>query len=208
VDDNKVMGRPCKYGHSGLRYKHSRACVQCNKERNSRPDVKAQQLKANKRRYQEVRNPTLEQQRAYRETPRGRALQMLQGVRARSKKKGLSVSITLEWLEGKLSSGVCEITGLPFDFSRVGLKGPHAPSLDRIDASKGYVPENCRVILWALNTAFSWWGEESFGVIAKAWFEGCGASHDRDINAAKNILSRAEVSASVSGNEFLRKREV
>jgi len=29
----------------------------------------------------------------------------------------------------------------------------------------------------------------------------CGASHDRDVNAARNILRRAEVSASVSGNE-------
>jgi IS605 OrfB family transposase len=29
----------------------------------------------------------------------------------------------------------------------------------------------------------------------------CGESHDRDINAARNLLRRAEVSASVSGNE-------
>jgi putative transposase len=29
----------------------------------------------------------------------------------------------------------------------------------------------------------------------------CGESHDRDVNAARNILCRAEVSASVSGNE-------
>jgi putative transposase len=30
----------------------------------------------------------------------------------------------------------------------------------------------------------------------------CGESHDRDVNAARNILRRAEVSASVSGNEL------
>ena len=30
----------------------------------------------------------------------------------------------------------------------------------------------------------------------------CGESHDRDVNAARNILRRAEASASMSGNEF------
>ncbi len=36
----------------------------------------------------------------------------------------------------------------------------------------------------------------------RAWICGdCGASHDRDINAAKNILARAKLLVSVSGNE-------
>lgn len=33
----------------------------------------------------------------------------------------------------------------------------------------------------------------------------CGESHDRDVNAARNILRRAEASVSVSGNESRRK---
>ncbi|HEY3516963.1 MAG TPA: transposase [Gammaproteobacteria bacterium] len=36
----------------------------------------------------------------------------------------------------------------------------------------------------------------------RAWTcSGCGEPHDRDVNAARNILARAKVLASVSGNE-------
>lgn len=40
------------------------------------------------------------------------------------------------------------------------------------------------------------------GLTVRQWDCGdCGESHDRDVNAARNILSRAKVMASVSGNE-------
>ena len=40
------------------------------------------------------------------------------------------------------------------------------------------------------------------GLRIRRWIcRDCGESHDRDVNAAKNILRRAELSASVSGNE-------
>lgn len=39
-------------------------------------------------------------------------------------------------------------------------------------------------------------------LVVRGWIcSDCGVSHDRDVNAARNILARAEVSASVSGNE-------
>lgn len=41
------------------------------------------------------------------------------------------------------------------------------------------------------------------GLVVRSWICGeCGASHDRDTNAAKNILLRAEVPVSVCGNEL------
>jgi len=39
-------------------------------------------------------------------------------------------------------------------------------------------------------------------LVVRAWTgSGCGEPHDRDVNAARNILARAKVLASVSGNE-------
>lgn len=41
------------------------------------------------------------------------------------------------------------------------------------------------------------------GLVVRAWdCVDCGESHDRDVNAARNILACAEVSASVRGNEL------
>lgn len=41
------------------------------------------------------------------------------------------------------------------------------------------------------------------GLTVRRWDCGdCGESHDRDVNAARNILRRAEIPASVSGNEL------
>jgi IS605 OrfB family transposase len=40
------------------------------------------------------------------------------------------------------------------------------------------------------------------GLVVRRWTCECGVTHDRDVNAARNILRRAEVSASVCGNEL------
>jgi hypothetical protein len=62
-----------------------------------------------------------------------------------------------DWLKAKVDAGVCELTGTPFDFS--GRKGnPYAPSLDRIDSSKGYTRDNVRLVCFGLNAAMNVWG--------------------------------------------------
>ena len=82
---------------------------------------------------------------------RNPASSLLTNCKSRAKDKGLEFSLTLEWVKQRLKAGVCEVTGI--DFLLGSLRHPFLPSIDRIDSSKGYTPENCRVVLWIINTA-------------------------------------------------------
>jgi hypothetical protein len=78
----------------------------------------------------------------------------------RAKKKGMECTITLEWVQQKLLDGVCEVTGIAFVTG--SLRHPFQPSIDRIDSSKPYTPDNCRVVLWIINTAKHTLSEDDF----------------------------------------------
>lgn len=103
------------------------------------------------------------------ETLRGTASRMLAKVRRRAiqYERG-PTTITAEWIAERLARGVCEVSGVAFVL-RKGYRGPYVPSVDRRDCSKGYTPENCRLILWALNAAFLDWGADVFAEVAEQW---------------------------------------
>lgn len=73
-------------------------------------------------------------------------------ARGRAKKKGVPFELTIEWGEANWT-GKCAMTGLPFNMDMPGTCGPKimSPSIDRIVPSKGYTPDNCRFVLWAIN---------------------------------------------------------
>lgn len=73
----------------------------------------------------------------------------LSNARGRAKKSGIPYSLTLEWAES-MWTGKCVATGAEFRIG-VGKRGSYSPSVDRIDSSLGYSPENCRFVLWAIN---------------------------------------------------------
>lgn len=56
----------------------------------------------------------------------------------------------------------CEVTGLPFSWTRYAKRTirPMAPSVDRIDSSKGYTRDNVRLVIFAANCAMGSWGED------------------------------------------------
>lgn len=74
---------------------------------------------------------------------------LLYAARTRAKKKGLAFNLTNEWASSTWT-GRCALTGLPFD-PPSSMQSPMSPSIDRIDATKGYVIDNCRFILWGMN---------------------------------------------------------
>jgi hypothetical protein len=73
-------------------------------------------------------------------------------TKRRAAERGVSFSLTLDWIREKIEAGRCELTGLEF---HLGNERRHLfkPSPDRIDSSRGYDPDNTRIILWMLNAA-------------------------------------------------------
>jgi hypothetical protein len=61
----------------------------------------------------------------------------------------------------------CAVTGTPFSLQKIGKHSPFAPSIDRIDCSDGYHPDNCRMVCVAANVAMNVWGEGVLKVLAE-----------------------------------------
>ena len=67
------------------------------------------------------------------------------------------------------ANGKCQLTGIPFSSERKPgcVKRPWMPSVDRIDCSKGYTADNCRLVCVAVNLALNEFGDEVLLTIAK-----------------------------------------
>jgi len=74
---------------------------------------------------------------------------LLTGARHRAKTFKRTFNLTRNWCAAKWT-GRCEVTDIEFILN-ASVRHPFSPSLDRIDNSKGYEPDNCRFVLWAVN---------------------------------------------------------
>jgi len=85
---------------------------------------------------------------------------LIRSALKRSQAKRVPFALTPEWGEATWT-GKCALTGLDFVLGQKG-SGPKAfsPSIDRIKPELGYVPENCRFVLWAIN-AFKAEGDDA-----------------------------------------------
>lgn len=72
--------------------------------------------------------------------------------RTRAKQKKFDNDLTLEWLENQIKNE-CPKTGCDFEFDPDKTRNIYSPSIDRIDNSKGYIQENCQVVIWGYNCA-------------------------------------------------------
>ena len=63
----------------------------------------------------------------------------------------------------------CAVSGVPFSLESVGLAKtrPYAPSVDRIDSSKGYVLDNVRFVCMSVNFLMNSWGDEVYKRVAR-----------------------------------------
>ena len=74
----------------------------------------------------------------------------LANAKNRATKKGFAFDLTREWCE-RIWQNKCAVSGLLFAFGDRSHY-PFAPSIDRIDSSRGYLQDNCRFVLFAINS--------------------------------------------------------
>lgn len=94
-------------------------------------------------------------------------------ARLRAKAIGVEFNISKEWALGRIEDHGyrCELTGVRY-YSKEKEKStyhPYAPSLDRIDCSKGYTKDNVRIILASVNLMLSDWGTPVFEAVSAAY---------------------------------------
>jgi len=116
-------------------------------------------------------------------TPEGRILRQAQRAASaaigRAHKTGLPCDE--DWMMDATSRIIeqdfrCAMTGLKFDvdFRTEGAGGTHlAPSPDQIEAGKGYVRNNVRWVLWAVNRAKGEMSEDLFIKICRGVVKRC-----------------------------------
>lgn len=90
-------------------------------------------------------------QKKFRESLHGTAHYLYHTKRQECRKKAIPFDLTKEWYRGQLEKG-CAVTDLPFRLTAQGKPNPYSPSVDRIDPSKGYLKNNCRLVLYGVNS--------------------------------------------------------
>lgn len=73
---------------------------------------------------------------------------LLQSARCRARKKNLEFTIKLSDIT---IPSVCPMLGIAISRKGVGAARAESPSIDRINSTKGYTPDNIAVISWRAN---------------------------------------------------------
>jgi hypothetical protein len=113
------------------------------------------------------------------------------GLNGAQKKDNLEFNITLNDIVNMMAPGTCELTQLPFNYDLHEFRqNPMAPSLDKIDSSKGYTIKNVRVVLWLVNAALQECSDNEALPILEALVKGL----------RKNAKKKSTSSVSISNN--------
>lgn len=118
---------------------------------------------------------SLEQKKEYRNRRRETIHGYVDRWMERVKYHTPDTDITREFLYSKTSDNKCEITGIEFDFSwkpEGCFHKPKAPSIDRIDSTKGYYTSNVQIILSWVNRAKNDTPDQVFKLLLKEALKG------------------------------------
>lgn len=188
-------GIPCIRGHIDVRSVANGVCFECRRQAQNRHRQENLEECRNKSRdwyaknkehavewkrnwIKENKEAYADRRKRYRNNTNTRAIEMLSSAKYSSNKKNVPFDLDIDFIKSKLDTGVCELTGLPFDLNPLpgGRQNPYTASMDRIVPEKGYVKSNVRMVLWALNAAFNSYGEDVYATIAKVYLDKKGLS--------------------------------
>ena len=95
---------------------------------------------------------------------------LLRNARSRAKRKDIPFTLTHKEITERISTGMCEVTSLPFTFptSEKGERNPWQPSLDQKILGKGYTSENTQVVVLIYNMAKDVFTDENVKTLSRA----------------------------------------
>lgn len=104
-------------------------------------------------------------------------IKMMERARQRSRGRWDDYALTMDSMRElvKRCNGYCEVSGHPLEDD-----GPFRPSLDRIDCSRGYAPDNVRIVCLIANTAMLHYGKAAFGELAVSYCRNIGLISSSD----------------------------
>jgi hypothetical protein len=128
----------------------------------------------NKERYQKYKPAFLERRNKQGQSIRGRLYTLLNAAQGRAKKNNLHIDIDLNFLLNlyEQQQGKCKLTNIEFTFinrSSGNNFNPFNPSIDKIDATKGYTKDNVRLVCTIVNLALNTFGEGDFKIMCEAY---------------------------------------
>lgn len=154
-------------------------CKDCtkayNRDRYKDPSVKSKRKEREEK--LKVTDPEYKSKRKtigkkFYESTRGRALTLLKSAGRRSHKFSEIMDVDYNFIKQRLDLGVCEVTGIHFDFtSGENHKNAYSPSIDRIDSKRGYTKDNTRIVIWQYNLMKGELSDEELLLICKLLVE-------------------------------------